>query len=326
MYRWYARRERKSIAHRQEQGLEEMARMPRLWSIVVTPCAAGLLALAACGGGMEPSSSGPGLQVVAAENFWGSIVSQVGGSHVHVTSIIASPDADPHDYEPTPEDARTMARAKYVVINGAGYDPWASKLVEANPEAGRTVLTVAGLVGKKEGDNPHLWYSPDFVDQVVDRVTADLQKVDTANAADYEQQGAQFETQGLKGYHDAIATIQQRYSGVAVGASESIFEYMARTLGLDLVTPPGYLKAVSAGADVSPADKAAVQRQIAGKQIRVFVLNGQNSTPDVLQTVSQAKAKGIPVAEITETPTPAGATFQDWQTRQLQDLMRALGG
>jgi zinc/manganese transport system substrate-binding protein len=55
------------------------------------------------------SGSGKTIQLVAAENFWGSIASQLGGSHVKVTSIINNPDADPHDYEPTAADARTVA-------------------------------------------------------------------------------------------------------------------------------------------------------------------------------------------------------------------------
>src|SRR2546430_15091860 len=80
--------------------------------------AAALLAVAACGGTSSSSSSsasgGGGLQIVSAENFWGSIVGQVGGAHVHVTNVINSPRADPHDYEPTPNDARMIARARHV--------------------------------------------------------------------------------------------------------------------------------------------------------------------------------------------------------------------
>ena len=291
--------------------------------------AGAMLAVAACGGGGTSSSStssGGGLQIVAAENFWGSIVSQVGGAHVHVTNVINNPDADPHDYEPTPNDAKTIARAKYVVINGAGYDTWATKLVDANPASGREVLTIADLFGKKDGDNPHMWYSPDLVGQFIDRITTDLKRLDAVNAADYDAQSTQYRTQGLKAYHDAIAAIKQKYAGTPVGASESIFEYMSPATGLNLITPPAYLKAVTEGTDISPADKATVQQQIGSKQIKVLVFNSQNSTPDVKQAVDQAKAKGIPVAEITETLTPAGATFQDWQTKQLQDLLRALGG
>jgi zinc/manganese transport system substrate-binding protein len=287
----------------------------------------GLLALAACGAGAGTGSTSSGrLEVVAAENFWGSIASQVGGGHVHVTSIINNPDADPHDYEPTPRDARTMATARYAIINGAGYDMWASKLVDANPASGREALTIADLFGKKEGDNPHLWYSPDYIARVVDRITSDLKKIDAADAADFDRQSTRYRTDGLRAYRDAIAQIKQRYAGTPVGASESIFEYLAPSLGLNLVTPPGYLKAVTEGTDISASDKATVQQQVAGRQIKVFVLNSQNSTPDVQQLVDQARAKGIPVAEITETLTPASATFQEWQTRQLRELFKALGG
>src|SRR5947209_15813697 len=131
----------------------------------------GLLLLVLAGAATELSSvgattSGGPLQVVAAENFWGSIASQLGGDRVHVTSVITSPATDPHDYEPTAADARTLAGAKMVIVNGIGYDPWAPKLIAANPVGGRIVLTVGDLVGLKAGGNPHRWYSPRDVQRV----------------------------------------------------------------------------------------------------------------------------------------------------------------
>ena len=77
-----------------------------------------------------------------------------------MTSIITNPAADPHDYEPTSEDARTMAGAQMSIVNGIGYDEWASKLLAANPDSGRVELTVGDVLGLKDGDNPHQWYSP----------------------------------------------------------------------------------------------------------------------------------------------------------------------
>ena len=74
------------------------------------------------------------------------------------------------------------------------------------------------------------------------------------------------------------------------------------------------------------SDKATVDQQVASKQIKVLVFNSQNSTPDVQSLVGKARAKGIPVVEITETLSPAGVTFQDWQTNQLKALLKALGG
>src|SRR5919197_4494420 len=95
----------------------------------------------------DAGTAGSALRVVAAENFWGSIATQLGGDRVQVTSVITSPATDPHDYEPTAADARTVAAAQMVIVNGIGYDPWAPKLMAANPVGGPTALTGGGLVG-----------------------------------------------------------------------------------------------------------------------------------------------------------------------------------
>src|SRR6266571_6309524 len=117
-----------------------------------------------------PAAGGNGLQVVAAENFWGSIAAQLGGNRVHVTSVITSPATDPHGYEPTAADARTMAGAQIAILNGIGYDSWAQKLIDANPVHGRVVLDIGDLVGIKPGGNPHRWYSPSDVQQTIDAI------------------------------------------------------------------------------------------------------------------------------------------------------------
>jgi zinc/manganese transport system substrate-binding protein len=281
--------------------------------------AAAVLMLTACGLSSTPSGNvtSSKVQVVAAENFWGSIAAQVGGDHAQVTSVIVNPDTDPHDYEATPGDARLIAQAQYVIVNGAGYDAWASKLLSANPAQGRKVLVIADLLGKRDGDNPHFWYSPTYVDQVATRIGQDLGAVD---------QATRYRVGGLKDYHDTLSTIRQRYGGTKIGATESIVSYLADGAGLDLITPYSYLKATSEGADPSAADKAEVESEINNKEIKVFVFNSQNSTPDIQGLVDRAMSRGIPVVTITETLTPAGATFQDWQTSQLKALLQALGG
>lgn len=272
----------------------------------------------AAGAGSQP------IRVVAAENFWGSIAAQVGGDRVQVTSIIANPDTDPHDYEATAADARTIATAQYVIINGVGYDPWAPKLVDANPASGRKVLTVGQLVGVPDGGNPHRWYAPPDVEKVINQITDDYKLLDSKDAGYFDQQRQRFETQGLARYHALIDRLKRDYAGVPVGASESIFAPLADALGLKLLTPVGFLNAISEGADPTAADKATTDRQITTRQVKVFVYNSQNATPDVKALVVQAQAEGIPVATVTETPTPPGASFQDWQTRELGELADAL--
>jgi len=270
------------------------------------------------------SSDSSVITVVAAENFWGSLAEQLGGAHATVTSIINSPDADPHDYEPSAADGRAIASSRLAIINGVGYDPWATKLVQANPSPTRTVLTVGELVGAGDGGNPHRWYNPDDVRAVIDRITADYKAIDPADGAYFDDRHTAVMTTNLKAYFDTIGQIKATYAGTPVGASESIFAMMAPALGLDLLTPPSFLTAVTEGNDPSAADKSTIDAQIKGKQIKVYVYNSQNATPDVQAQVDAARANGIPVTTITETLTPAGATFQGWQLAQLNALMQAL--
>jgi zinc/manganese transport system substrate-binding protein len=283
------------------------------------------LTLAACGTTFSSDSGNGGpVQVVAAENFWGSIAAQVGGSHVHVTSIIVDPNADPHSYEPTAADARTVASAQYVIVNGAGYDPWADRLLQANPVSGRKELNVGDFNGKHEGDNPHMWYNPDYVTAVANKIRDDLKALDPADAAAFDQSAQAFLTTGLAQYHSLIAAIKARYSGTPVGATESIFSYLAPALGLNLITPYSYLKAVSEGTDIPAADQATVEQQIRQKQIKILVYNSQNTPNNIQALIALAKANNIPVATITETLSPATASFQSWQASQLQGIQNAL--
>jgi zinc/manganese transport system substrate-binding protein len=201
---------------------------------------------------------------------------------------------------------------------------WAAKMLAANPVPGRTVLDVGKLVGIADGGNPHRWYSPTDVRAVVDQITADYAKTDPSGKGYFEQRKSAFLTTDLATYNDLINQIRAKYTGVKVGASESIFSPLAQALGLDLVTPASFLTAISQGTDVSAADKATIDAQISSKQIKVYVFNSQNSTPDVAAQVTAAKSGSIPVVPVSETLTPAGATFQQWQCAQLQQLAAAL--
>jgi zinc/manganese transport system substrate-binding protein len=264
------------------------------------------------------------IAVVAAENFWGSIAAQLGGEHAAVSSIVANPDTDPHDYEPTPADGRTMAGAQFAIVNGIGYDPWAPKLLAANPSSSRVVLTVGQLVGVPDGGNPHRWYSPANVHQVIGRITADYQRIDPADSAYFTAQRQKFESTTLATYNSLITSIKTKYAGTPIGASESIVTPLAEGLGLKMLTPETFLDAISEGSDPTAADKTTIDNQIKTKQIKVYVFNSQNSTPDVQAQVAAAKAAGIPVTTVTETLAPANATFQSWQVKELQGIQAAL--
>jgi zinc/manganese transport system substrate-binding protein len=288
------------------------------------PCVCLVVALLLSGCAIGASNATGRVRVVAAENFWGSIVTQLAGPDATVTSIVRNPNADPHDYEPTTADARAFAEANYVVINGLGYDAWARQLLDANPTNGRTVLDVGRFLGLPSGSNPHQWYSPAVVTQFVARVVADLAAIDPAHRSGYEQRGRAFETGALAAYHALIAQIQTRFGGRVIGASESIVVPLAAALGLRVATPAPFLEAVSEGNEPSAADKATADSQLFDGSVGVFVDNRQDVTPDVQRLIDEARAHSIPVVSITETLAPASATFQSWQTAQLRALRDAL--
>lgn len=270
------------------------------------------------------AAGGETITVVATINTWGSIAAQLGGTRVRETSIITNPATDPHAYEPTPTDARAVAGSGVFIENGLGYDSWAAKMLAANPVPGRTVLDVGELVGIADGGNPHRWYSPTDVRRVIDQITADYVLADPADKGYFEQRRSAFLTTDFATYNALITQIRAKYSGVKVGASESVFSPLAQALRLDLVTPSSFLTATSQGTDVSAADKATIDQQISGRQIKVYVFNSQNSTPDVAAQLTAAKSAAIPLVAVTETLSPAGATFQQWQAIQLQQLATAL--
>lgn len=299
----------------------------RRWSMLVAGTAAMALLASGCSTGAArsgPDRAAKKIRVVAAENFWGSLAAQLGGPHVTVHSIIDNPDADPHDYEPTAADGRAMAGARLAIVNGVGYDAWAGKLLAANPSPGRAELTVGAVVGVKPGGNPHRWYSPPDVRQVVDTITANYQKLDPQHARFFDRRHDRVLDKNLGQYFDLVDSIRSKYRGTPVGASESIFTPLAAATGLDLITPRAFLNAISEGTDPTARDKSTIDAQLAQKKIKVYVYNSQNATPDVRAQVSAARAHHIPVITVTETLTPAGASFQQWQVHQLTDLKLAL--
>jgi zinc/manganese transport system substrate-binding protein len=283
--------------------------------------------LTACGGGSSGAAGGSSsgkLRVVAAENFWGSVASQLGGSKVAVQSIIVNPNTDPHSYEPTASDGVALAKSQMAIVNGIGYDVWASKLLVANPSSSRKVLDVGDLLGLVEGDNPHQWYSPSSVRRVINQIVSDYKQLDPKDSAYFDRQRATFESQGLADYNKTIATIRARYARAPVGYSESIFQPLGEALGLKLMTPYSFAKAIAEGTDVSAADKQTVDAQAQNRLIKVWVYNSQNATPDVQRVNQLARAAHIPITTITETLSPASYTFEQWQVAELQNLQRAL--
>jgi zinc/manganese transport system substrate-binding protein len=297
---------------------------------VVVGCAGLLVSVCACS---SKSSSAPEvagtnrpartLTIVAAENFWGSIVAQLAGRVGQVTSVVSNPNADPHSYQSSSDNARAFAGADYVVLNGAGYDSWADRLIKGNPNSKRKVLTVADLLGKKDGDNPHFWYDPDAVTKVADRITADLKALDPSDAGYFDAQHTAFDNASAP-YRVQLAAIKARFAGTPVASTESIFVYLADYLGLKVVSPTEFMQAVAEGNDPPAPSVAAFLDLISKKEAKVLVYNRQTSTEVTTNMRKLATKQGIPVVGVTETIQPPQRSFEDWFGAELVDLENAL--
>lgn len=263
------------------------------------------------------------LRVVAAENFWGSLVSQLGGADVQVKSIVTNPNADPHEYESSAADAEAIAEANYVIVNGAGYDQWALELISASNTPGQKVLNVASLLGQGTGSNPHFWYDPYYVRIAVHQMYTDLVSLAPNDTSYFTQQYASLNA-SLAPYYATINQIRAEFNGTQVASTESIFVYMANATGLDLVSPSAFMVAVSEGTDPPVQSITQFTQQLESGQVKVLVYNKQTVTPLTTSMETLATQNKVQVVGITETVVPPDASFQDWMNAELTTLLNAL--
>jgi zinc/manganese transport system substrate-binding protein len=279
------------------------------------PGATGSTAAASC-----PTAAVP---VVVSVDQWGDIVSELGGACTNVKTVLAGSSVDPHDYEPSPSDAASFTGARLVVVNGAGYDTWASKLA-AGSAGGAAVVSAAAVTKTPDGANPHLWYLPSAVTAVADAVTAELGKLDPQAGDYFSQRRSQF-TAAMSPYTGLIDKIKAGAAGKSYAATETVFDYQAQALGLVNKTPAGYQRASANESDPSPGDIDAFRNALAAHQIAVLIYNTQTQGSIPEQIRSAAQQAGVPVVEVTETVPPGQTSFEGWQYAQLVALGKALG-
>lgn len=284
-----------------------------------SPLLAGLLgALLAC-----PVAGAEQVEVVATTNVYGDIVQQIGGAHVAVTSILTNPNQDPHEFEASAATAREIAAARLVIANGAGYDPWAQKLLAASKSSSREIIEMATLVGRKAGDNPHLWYDPAAVDTLAHAIAASLTRLDPEHGADYARGLERFE-QAMEPLRKRISVLRGRYAGTPVTATEPVFGYMADALGLKMRNER-FQRAVMNGTEPSAAAIAGFENDLRKAAVKVLLYNSQTTEALAERMQSIAKEARVPVVAITETRPPQ-QSYQEWMVSQLDALDRALGG
>lgn len=261
------------------------------------------------------------LTIVAAENFYGDLARQIGGSNVTVTSILANPDDDPHLFETSPSTARTIADAKIVIYNGADYDPWMDKLLSASTAKDRTTIVAADLIGKKSGDNPHLWYDPATLPAIAKALSADLVKRDPANAVHYEANLKAFQT-SLEAIDKEIADVKNTYAGTEVTATEPVFGYMAEALGLKMLNYD-FQVALMNDAEPSATQVAAFENSLKDGSAKILFYNSQVTDGATTRLLDIARQNKVTIIGVTETE-PAGQTIQTWFRGQIDAVQKAL--
>ena len=265
---------------------------------------------------------GPAVQVLAVENFYASLVNQIGGQCVNTTTILSDPDADPHEFQPAASDVRAYQGAQLVVEDGLGYDDFSDKII-ATLSTQPALVKAGDVVGLQVGANPHVWYSAGYVDQIRAAIVAKLKQLNPQAAAYYDAQSAALDQQ-FATYHNLLNQITSEFAHTPVGATESIFVDMAYTTGLDLITPPEFMQAMSEGNDPSARDIATFQNQITHHQIKVLVYNTQTVTSLTEQLKALAQQNNIPIVGVSETMPFGAQTFQGWHANQLELLLQAL--
>jgi zinc/manganese transport system substrate-binding protein len=272
--------------------------------------------------GTSPNDSAGRLKVVVAENTWGSIAAQIGGSRVDVTSIITDPAADPHLYESGAKDASAITSADVVIVNGLGYDDFVTKILEGSPNKNRVVINVANFLGAKDGDNPHFWYDIGRVNIVAVELQKQFAAKDTAGADSYQANLATF-ADSLQPLYNRLDNILSTYPKAPVAYTERVAGYMLTQAGLQTQTPPGFAAAMEEGNEPSPADQAAMLGLLTGKKIKVLLYNPQASSAVTDHIRDVAAQNDIPTVAVTET-IPGGTTYQLWMQDQLNALTIAL--
>lgn len=262
------------------------------------------------------------IRIVAAENFYGDIAEQLGGGAVSVTSILSDPNVDPHEYESSVQDGIAITNANIVIENGLNYDTWMDKLLSASPNPNRIVIIAGNIAPDPLPDNPHVWYGIDNIGTIARNITDALEKNDPTDAPTFEKNLTAFDD-SLVPLKEKMDEIKMRYAGTPVALTETIYLYETQPMGLNVITPFDFEKAIAEGNDPSVKSVNTADDQINNKQVKVLIYDSQTVTPITTNVENAAQANDIPVVPVSET-MPSGVHYQTWMIDELNALEQGL--
>jgi len=262
------------------------------------------------------------VSILAAENFYGEAAAAIGGDRVAVESVIVAPGTDPHDFDPPPSVAAAVADANLVIMNGAGYDQWMERLLQADEAPSRVVIDVAALLGVAAGDNPHVWYHPDAMPAMAAALTETLVTLDPDGRATFEANRDAF-LATLAPVGAMVADLRRRFAGTPAVATEPVFGYMAEALGLEMQNE-AFQTAIMNETEPPASAIAATEDAIRSGGAKILFYNSQVADAFTRNFAELANAAGVPIVDVTETQ-PAGMTYAEWMLETVGATARALG-
>ena len=280
--------------------------------------------------------SGPGtarsevpFDVVASFSILGDMVRQVGGDRIRVTTLVG-PDSDAHVYQPTPADARAVAGARLLVVNGLGFEGWIDRLTEASGYKGRVVTATAGVKPLRLGESdqleidPHAWQSLANTRIYVRNIADGLAAVDpggtgiySSNASRYMEEIEAIEAQ-VRETIDSLPVERRK-----VVTSHDAFGYLSAAYGIEFHAPVGF----STDAEPSAGDVARLIRQINREKIpAVFIDNiSDRRLLDQIVRETGARIGGTLYSDaLSKAGGPAG-THLGMMLHNIRTLVAALG-
>ncbi|MCJ2059147.1 metal ABC transporter substrate-binding protein [Methylobacterium sp. J-048] len=281
---------------------------------------------------------GEKVRAVASFSILGDLVRAVGGPHVAVTNLVG-PDSDAHGFSPSPADAKTLATADIVFVNGLVLEGWLDRLIRASGTrapivvASAGVKTIAALHDHAHADgghdhddhavDPHAWQSVANVRIYVANIRDGLAKVDPAHADSYRT-AAEAYTAQLNALDQAVRQAVERIppENRRIITTHDAFGYFAAAYGLRFIAPQG----VSTDSEASPRDVAAIIRQIRRDKVPAVFLENI-SDPRQMALIAReggARIGGKVYSDALSGPDGPAATYLDMMRANLRAFDAAL--
>lgn len=216
------------------------------------------------------------LQVVTSFSILADITQQIGGEHIQITNLVGA-DEDAHTYEPSPDDAKALLKAKLIIKNGLGFEPWLDRLVASTGTQTPVITASRGVIPRsleEDGEtipDPHAWHNLANVELYVNTITKALIAADPADQTDYQRNSQAY----LKQIYRLLAEAKARLGSLPPGnrkivTSHDAFGYLGQAYGIDFMAPQG----LSTEREPSAAEVAALITQIRQAKVKaVFMEN-----------------------------------------------------